>query len=50
MRYYFRKKSSPKIIQVFSGDSFKKERNDNLIEYNLYDRENFVVRLVYYRN
>jgi hypothetical protein len=38
------------IIQTFSGDSYKKEKNDILIEYNLYDKGNFVVRLVFYRN
>jgi len=38
------------IIQIFSGDNFKKEKRDILIKYNLYDRENFIVRLLYYRN
>ena len=43
-------KNDNEIIQTFSSDSFKKKKNDILIEYNLYDKGNFVVRLLYYRN
>lgn len=37
-------------IETFYGDSFKKIRNDNLIECNLFNKGKFVVRLIYYRN
>lgn len=42
--------SNNEIIQTFSGDSFKKEKDYDFIEYNLYDMGNFVIRLVFYRN
>lgn len=43
-------KSPPDNIETFYGDSFRKVRNDNLIEYNLFNQGKFVVRLIYYRN
>ena len=42
--------NSNEIIQIFSGDRFIKEKNDNLIECKLYDKDKFIVRLLYYRN
>ena len=42
--------NSNEIIQIFSGDNIRKEKKDVLIEYNLYNKDNFVVRLLYYRN
>ena len=43
-------KSSPKTIEIFYGDNFIKEKKGTLIEYNLYDKDKFVVRLLFYRN
>ncbi|ATD54180.1 DUF4362 domain-containing protein [Clostridium chauvoei] len=36
--------------EVFIGDNFKKEKNNKLIEYNLYEKEKFIIRLLFYRN
>lgn len=42
--------SSPKTVKTFYGDSFRKEKSGSLIEYNLYDKDKFIVRLLFYRN